>query len=69
MYVAFRLIAAGVALATANLVVGTVGLGAVAFVMIVRTPREDRMMLDAHGDAWRAYVARAGRFVPRARAA
>ena len=65
MYVAFLLIALGVALTTANALIAAVGLGAVAFVMIVRTPREERMMLDAHGDAWRAYTARSGRFVPR----
>jgi protein-S-isoprenylcysteine O-methyltransferase Ste14 len=64
MYVAFLLIALGVALTTANVLVAAVGLGAVAFVMIVRTPREERMMLDAHGDAWRAYAARTGRFAP-----
>ncbi len=65
MYVAFLLIAFGVALTTANALIAAVGLGAVAFVMIVRTPGEERMMLDAHGDAWRAYTARSGRFVPR----
>ena len=64
MYVAFLLIALGVALTTANVLVGAVALGAVAFIMIVRTPREERMMLDVHGAAWRAYAARTGRFVP-----
>ncbi len=64
MYVAFLLLAVGVALTTANVLVAAVGLGAVLFIMIVRTPREKRMMLDAHGDAWRAYVARTGRFAP-----
>jgi protein-S-isoprenylcysteine O-methyltransferase Ste14 len=43
-----------------------VGLGAVAFVTLVRTPREERMLLP-HGEAWRAYVAPTGRFVPRSR--
>ncbi len=65
MCVAFLLIAGGVALTTANALVAAVGLGAVAFVMVVRTPREERMMLDAHGDAWRVYVERTGRFLPR----
>lgn len=68
MYVAFLLIAGGVALTTANVLVAAVGLGAIAFVMIVRTPREERMMLDAHGEAWRAYVERTGRFLPRSSA-
>ena len=67
MYVAFLLIALGVALTTANALIAAVGLGTVAFVMVVRTPREEQMMLDAHGDAWRAYAARTGRFVPRVR--
>ena len=65
MYSAFFLLVAGLALLTANALVGGLGLGAVAFVMIVRTPREERMMLDAHGEAWRTYAARTGRFVPR----
>ena len=65
MYTAFFLLAVGLALTTANALVGITGLGAVAFVMMVRTPREERMMLDAHGDAWRVYAARTGRFVPR----
>ena len=65
MYVAFLLIALGVALTTANVLVAAVGLGAIAFVMIVRTPREERMMLEAHGVAWRVYAERTGRFVPR----
>jgi protein-S-isoprenylcysteine O-methyltransferase Ste14 len=65
MYTAFFLLVVGLALTTANALVGAVALGAVAFVMMVRTPREERMMLDAHGEAWRAYAARTGRFVPR----
>jgi protein-S-isoprenylcysteine O-methyltransferase Ste14 len=55
----------GLAVVTANVLVGVLGLIAVAFVMIVRTPREERMLLDAHGDAWRAYASRTGRFLPR----
>jgi protein-S-isoprenylcysteine O-methyltransferase Ste14 len=65
MYAAFFLIVIGLAVVTANVLVGVLGLIAVAFVMIVRTPREERMLLDAHGDAWRAYASRTGRFLPR----
>ena len=65
MYVAFFLIVVGLAVLTANALVGGLGLGALAFVMIVRTPREERMLLDAHGDAWHAYASRTGRFLPR----
>ena len=55
----------GIAVVTANALVGVLALVALAFVMIVRTPREERMLLDAHGDAWRAYASRTGRFLPR----
>jgi protein-S-isoprenylcysteine O-methyltransferase Ste14 len=65
MYTAFLLLALGLAFTTANVLVAALNLGAVAFVMIVRTPREERMLFDAHGDAWGAYAARTGRFVPR----
>lgn len=65
MYAAFFLIVIGLAVATANVLVAVFGLVAVAFVMIVRTPREERMLLDAHGDAWSTYASRTGRFLPR----
>jgi protein-S-isoprenylcysteine O-methyltransferase Ste14 len=34
-------------------------------VYFVRIPREERMMLDHFGDAYRGYVARSGRVIPR----
>ncbi len=34
---------------------------------LFRVPREERMMLDHFGDAYRAYSARTGRVLPRLR--
>jgi hypothetical protein len=34
---------------------------------LVRVPREEQMMLDHSGDAYRAYCARTGRILPRLR--
>ena len=36
--------------------------------MLVRTPREERMLLARFGDDYRAYMARTGRYLPRLRA-
>jgi protein-S-isoprenylcysteine O-methyltransferase Ste14 len=36
-----------------------------ALLYMVRVPREERMMSDAFGDAYRDYVRRTGRLIPR----
>jgi protein-S-isoprenylcysteine O-methyltransferase Ste14 len=42
--------------------------GGLAFVlMVVRTRREEELLLERFGDAYRAYMERTGRFVPRFR--
>lgn len=42
--------------------------GAVGLVMVaIRTPREEAMLVERFGDAYRAYMASTGRFLPRLR--
>jgi protein-S-isoprenylcysteine O-methyltransferase Ste14 len=64
MYTAMFGWMAGLALVTANwaLVVGVAG--TVAF-LAARVPKEEQMMLERFGDAYRGYMRRTGRFFPR----
>jgi protein-S-isoprenylcysteine O-methyltransferase Ste14 len=50
-----------------NWLAGTGGRVAFLLLYLVRVPREERMMLDHFGDAYRAYAARTGRILPRFR--
>jgi protein-S-isoprenylcysteine O-methyltransferase Ste14 len=65
MYTAFVLLWIALFLLSANLFIGSTGLAAFALVMVLRTPREERMLIGRFGDEYRAYVARTGRFLPR----
>lgn len=54
----------------ANWLVGWLVIPAFAAMYFIRTPREEQLMLDEFGDAYREYARRTGRLVPRlARAA
>jgi protein-S-isoprenylcysteine O-methyltransferase Ste14 len=67
MYTSFLVMGIGMLLLSANWVVGG---GLVIFIpllMLVRTPREERMLLGRFGDDYRAYMARTGRYLPRLR--
>jgi protein-S-isoprenylcysteine O-methyltransferase Ste14 len=50
-----------------NWVAGFAGLAAFLPLYLVRTPREEQMMTEHFGDAYRAYSTRTGRVVPRLR--
>ena len=50
-----------------NWIAGLGGLVTFLLLYIVRVPREEQLMLDHFGDAYRAYCARTGRIVPRLR--
>lgn len=69
MYPGFLVIAAGMLLLSANWLLGVPVLLGVILVMVVRTPREERMLLERFGDEYRRYRARTGRFLPRLRPA
>ena len=48
-----------------NWVVAAAGLASFALIYFLRVPREEHMMLDQFGEAYRAYMNRTGRIVPR----
>ncbi|MBI3436739.1 MAG: isoprenylcysteine carboxylmethyltransferase family protein [Proteobacteria bacterium] len=64
MYVAFLLWAVAQALLLPNWVAGPAGLAGWLVLFAFRVGREERMMLDAFGDEYRAYMARTARLVP-----
>jgi protein-S-isoprenylcysteine O-methyltransferase Ste14 len=66
MYTAFLAAFTGLVLVCANWFVGlAAGLGYGA-AMLIRTPGEERMLIEEFGDEYRAYMARTGRFLPKA---
>jgi protein-S-isoprenylcysteine O-methyltransferase Ste14 len=64
MYTAHWVWAVGQALLIHNWVAGPALLVAFVPFTLVRLPAEERMMLDRFGEAYRAYAARTGRFIP-----
>ena len=67
MYAAFLLLWTLFALIAANWFVGAAGIAAFVIVLVVRTPKEERLLLGLFGDEYRAYMHRTGRIVPRLR--
>jgi protein-S-isoprenylcysteine O-methyltransferase Ste14 len=67
LYAAFLLLWLVFALISANWFVGAAGISAFAIVLIIRTPKEERLLLGRFGDEYRAYVQRTGRIVPKLR--
>ena len=65
MYTAFILLFVGYLLLTGNLFISGMGLVTLVLVMIFRTHKEERMMLERFGEEYRAYMDRTGRYVPR----
>jgi len=67
MYSAHLLWGLGQVLLLQNWVAGPAMLFAQALLLLVRVPREERLLLVEFGDAYRAYMGRTGRFTPRLR--
>ena len=65
MYAAFFLAGIGLSLLTANWVVACAYLGSVTLMYVLRVSSEEEMMLEQFGDAYRDYMDRTGRLVPR----
>ncbi len=63
-YVSVALVMLAVLLLTANWFIGIAGL-VVIFLLVVRTPKEEQMLLEKFGDPYRAYLATTGRFWPK----
>jgi protein-S-isoprenylcysteine O-methyltransferase Ste14 len=58
---------AGWGVAAGNWLILLSGAVLVLILMILRVPREEAMMLEGFGEAYRQYMTRTGRFVPRLR--
>ena len=68
MYASQCLYSLAQALLLQNWIAGLAGLAAFVPMYLVRVPREEQMMLDHFGDAYRAYGERTGGILPRLRA-
>lgn len=64
IYSAIFLWSAGLALITANWFIGLIPLTFALF-FILRVPLEEKMMVEAFGNEYRAYMNRTGRVIPR----
>lgn len=60
----FRIVLAADFLLTANWLVGVCGV-VYSLLILERARHEERMMLETFGEEYRAYMHRAGRFLPR----
>lgn len=65
-YVAAALLMASVTVLTANWLVGLTSL-IVLVLLAVRTPKEEKMLIERFGDDYRGYMDRTGRFLPQFR--
>lgn len=68
IYAAIWLMIIGQALLLHNWIAGMAGWVLFLPVYLIRTPREERMMLEHFGDEYRDYLSRTGRIFPRFRA-
>jgi protein-S-isoprenylcysteine O-methyltransferase Ste14 len=64
MYAAFWLWAVAQALLLPNWIAGPAGLVGFAVLFAGRVTREERLMVEAFGDEYRAYMARSWRLIP-----
>ncbi len=63
-YVTAALLMASVTMLTANWLIGVGGV-LVLGLLAIRTPKEERMLIERFGQQYRGYMARTGRFLPR----
>ena len=67
MYTGFFIMSVGMALLTANLLVGLLQIAAFTATYLARVADEEAMMLDRFGDEYGGYMRRTGRLFPRLR--
>ena len=65
MYTALFMSLSAILLLTRNWIVGGVPLVGMCVIVLLRIQREERVMIDKFGDAYREYMKRTGRFLPR----
>jgi protein-S-isoprenylcysteine O-methyltransferase Ste14 len=63
-YVTAALLMASVTLLTANWFIGISSVAVLAL-LIIRTPKEEQMLIERFGQSYRDYIATTGRFIPR----
>jgi protein-S-isoprenylcysteine O-methyltransferase Ste14 len=63
-YVTAALLMGSVTLLTANWLIGACSLFVLAL-LAIRTPKEEKMLIDRFGQSYRDYMAKTGRFFPR----
>lgn len=65
MYTSFILLWVGFLFLSGNWFVGLSGIAAFVWAIIVRTPREEQMMIDQFGAEYIVYMSGTGRYLPR----
>ena len=65
MYTAILILLIAVGLLSANWFIGLSALPFIVIIMIWRTRKEEAMLMEKFGDAYRAYQQRTGQFLPR----
>ncbi len=65
MYSAYQMLWLAFFLLSSNWFVGLTGMLGLIYLMLMRTPREERMMEQKFGEQYRQYMANTGRYLPR----
>jgi len=65
MYTSFVLLWVGYFLISTNWFIGLTGIVGVVWAIVVRTPKEEQMMIERFGDEYITYMKRTGRYLPR----
>lgn len=64
MYTSFVLLWVGFLFLSVNWFIGLTGILAFVWAIVVRTPKEEQMMIDRFGEEYIAYMKRTGRYLP-----
>ena len=65
MYTSFVLLWIGYFFISTNWFIGLTGISGFVLAIVVRTPKEEHMMIERFGDEYLAYMKRTGRYLPR----
>jgi protein-S-isoprenylcysteine O-methyltransferase Ste14 len=65
MYTSFVLLWVSYFLTSTNWFIGLTGLLGIVLAIVVRTPKEEQMMIDRYGEEYITYMKRTGRYLPR----
>ncbi len=65
MYTSFILLWVGFLFISTNWFIGFTGILGFAWAIVVRTPKEEQMMIERFGEEYIVYMKRTGRYLPR----